>query len=98
MLDFLFDRALEVLERRIRQAVHVEQEIVEIDALGPTRRAGSMRAGSRGRWFCTGRHLVQRRLVMFVFGAMEVPARLPDQRWMDARYRIVLLAGVDLVV
>jgi hypothetical protein len=76
--DLLFDRALQVVKRRVAQPVHVQQEIVKIEALGAIRGTGGSqrlpgRAGQRSV-------AVEGLSMVFVIRTVILAALRPDER------------------
>jgi hypothetical protein len=79
----------QVGERPVREPVEVQQEVVEVDPLGPTRRAGGPDLGA-------GAILLERAeglVVVFGPGAVQAAPDLPDERRIDPPDRVELGLG-----
>jgi hypothetical protein len=92
MGDLLLDRDAQVGERRVAEAVEVEQEVVEVEPLGAVegaRAAGSLADPGRDRGVP-----VERLGVVLVIGTVVLPAVGPDQRRVEMADGVVRLRGV----
>jgi hypothetical protein len=72
----------------------VQQEIVEVDPLGPVGRSRGPN-GVSGDRLLLGRVTVERRSVMLVFGAVVLSTDVADQRGVDVADRVVLFGLGD---
>ncbi len=87
MRELLLDRLAEVAQGRETEPVHVEQEIVEVQPLGPVRRTGGMNRPAVG----VEERAVPREglAVMLVLGSVERAAGGPHERRVEVCDRVV---------
>jgi hypothetical protein len=85
--DLLLDGVPEVVESGIAEPVHVEQKVVQVEALGPVRRTRTAVRDARlvGRWPVT----LQRFGVVLVLGTVVGPPGRPGERRVEMPHRIV---------